>query len=137
MTVTPQGLNDGGGTNTDAAKTGSVAVAETGAIFSAEPAGNASLVVTVHGDIDIRSAPILVDYARGRVATGVRLVLDLSNVGFFGIAGLRVFAALDDAAAEAGTVWSLVEGHPVHRLLEAANVVPAVQRFASVEDAVA
>lgn len=137
MTVTPQGLNDGGGTNTHAAKSSSVAVAETGAIFSAEPAGDASVVVTVHGDIDIRSAPILIDYACGRVASGVRLILDLSDVGFFGIAGLRVFAALDDAAAEAGTVWRLVEGHPVHRLLEAANVVPAVRRFTSVADAVA
>ncbi|WP_245865200.1 STAS domain-containing protein [Rhodococcoides kyotonense] len=113
-----------------------MSVTETGAIFNASPAGEASLVVSVHGDIDMRSAPILADYAGARVAQGVRLILDLSCVDFFGIAGLRVFAALDDAAAAAGTTWCLVEGHPVHRLLEAANAVPAVQRFTAVADAV-
>ncbi|WP_084727661.1 STAS domain-containing protein [Rhodococcoides yunnanense] len=140
MTVTPQGLNGGRPTRTQpasssSASSSSVSVAETGAIFSSAPAGEGALVVTVHGDIDMRSAPILADYVCSCVAEGQRVVFDLSDVGFFAIAGLQVFAALDDAVAEAGTSWCLVEGHPVYRLLEAANVVPAVRRFTSVASA--
>ena len=96
MTVTPHGLNDTNGLNDKSAGSvrlaceTSVSVASTGAIFSATPAGYGQLVVKVHGDIDTRSAPILSDYVCARVGSDVRLVLDLSVVGFFGIAGLNV-----------------------------------------------
>lgn len=137
MTVTPQGLNQ---KNTISSKLGadtSVSVAATGAIFSSQPAGIDQLVIKVHGDIDMRSAPILTDYVCSRVENKVRLVLDLSDVDFFAIAGLNVFTALDEAVESATSSWCLVEGHPVHRLLEAASVVPIVKRFKSVEDALA
>ena len=143
MTVTPHGLNDKNGLNDTSAGSvrlaceTSVSVASTGVIFSATPAGYGQLVVKVHGDIDTRSAPILSDYVCARVGSDVRLVLDLSVVGFFGIAGLNVFTALDEAVQAAGSSWCLVEGHPVYRLLEAASVVPTVQRFKSVDEGLA
>ncbi|ORI15512.1 hypothetical protein BJI47_14075 [Rhodococcus sp. 1168] len=114
----------------------SVSVAATGAIFRAVPVGSTALVVSVHGDIDIRSAPMLTEFASTRIDAHRHLVLDLSDVGFFGIAGLTVFSALDSATEAAGSSWSLVEGHPVHRLLEAASLKPAVQVFVRVADAV-
>ncbi|MGA9869603.1 MAG: STAS domain-containing protein [Rhodococcus sp. (in: high G+C Gram-positive bacteria)] len=135
MTVTPHSMNDEGTTKAQSATASTVAVAATGAIFSSTPAGSDSLVVKVHGDIDVRSAPILTDYVSARVSPGVRLIFDLSDVDFFGIAGLAVFTALDSASEAAGATWCLIEGHPVHRLLEAAAVVTTVQRFDSVEDA--
>ncbi|MDJ0392539.1 STAS domain-containing protein [Rhodococcus sp. G-MC3] len=141
MTVTSQNLNDEGTTRSQASRSQasetSVAVAATGAIFSSTPAGSDSLLVTVHGDIDMRSADTLSDYVCSRVQSGVRLVFDLSDVDFFGIAGLTVFTALDDAVEAAGSSWCLVEGHPVFRLLEAASAIPSVQRFRRVEDALA
>nr|WP_296779401.1 STAS domain-containing protein [Rhodococcus sp. (in: high G+C Gram-positive bacteria)] len=137
MTVTPQNLNDESTIDPQSATEGSVAVAETGAIFSSTPSCAGTLVVTVHGDIDMRSADTLSDYVCSRVESGVRLVFDLSDVDFFGIAGLSVFVALDAAVEAAGASWCLVEGHPVHRLLEAASAVPNVQRFGRVEDALA
>lgn len=136
MTVTPHGLNDENRVSrSPAPPASSVSVAETGAIFSSAPAGTDSIVVTVHGDIDMRSAPILADYVCAHVVVGMRLVLDLSDVGFFGIAGLTVFTDLDGAVAANGATWCLIEGHPVHRLLEAAAAVPSVQRFGSVAEA--
>lgn len=143
MTVSPRGVNDKSGSNGKSAVSvrivseTSVSVAETGAIFSATPAGYGQLVVKVHGDIDMRSAPILSDYVCSRVGADVHLVLDLSVVGFFGVAGLNVFTALDEAVQSAGSSWCLVEGHPVHRLLEAAAVVPTVKRFKSVDEGLA
>lgn len=95
------------------------------------------MVVKVHGDIDVRSAPILSDYVCSRVEDGVRVIFDLSDVGFFGIAGLTVFTALDAAVRESSAGWCLIEGHPVHRLLEAAAVVTDVEKFDSVDDALA
>lgn len=85
----------------------------------------------------MRSVDTLSDYVCSRVESGVRLVFDLSDVDFFGIAGLSVFVALDAAVEAAGASWCLVEGHPVHRLLEAAAAVPGVQRFGRVDDALA
>lgn len=135
MTVTPHGLNQKTTISSQLGADTSVSVAATGAIFSAQPAGVDQLVIKVHGDIDMRSAPILSDYVCSRVEDDVRLVLDLSDVDFFAIAGLTVFGDLDAAVESAGATWCLVEGRPVRRLLEAASVVPIVKRFKSVEDA--
>lgn len=135
MTVTPHGLNDDT-TSVSLVSETSVSVAATGAIFSSSMVGTDRLVVTVHGDIDVRSAPILTDYVCARVgeSKGVRLVLDLSDVDFFGISGLDVFTELDSAVESAGSTWCLVEGHPVSRLLQAAAVVPMVRRFKTVAE---
>lgn len=135
MTVTPHNLDDEGTTRSKARTESSVAVASTGAIFTSISTSTDAVLVRVHGDIDMRSAPILRDYVCGRVSVGVRLILDLTNVDFFGIAGLTVFTALDETAESAGTTWCLVEGHAVHRLLEAASVVPSVRRFKTVDSA--
>lgn len=144
MTVTPHGVN---GENTVRSENhasfsittseASVAVAETGTLLSAVPAGADRLIVTVHGDIDMRSAASLEDYVCSRVTDGVHIVFDLSGVGFFGIAGLSVFTGLDAVTASRNASWCLVEGHPVQRLLEAAAVVPSVRRFTSVSAALA
>lgn len=135
MTVTPKGLNEGATAGAHVTPESTVSVSETGAIFSSLSVGSSATVVKVHGDIDIRSAPILANYVCARITAVRHLVFDLSDVGFFGIAGLTVFTALDGAAAEAGSTWSLVEGHPVYRLLEAASLEPSVSRFDSVDRA--
>lgn len=137
MTITPQGLNDGGTAGTKPAIAHSVAVAETGAIFGSVSAGDNTFVVSVHGDIDMRSAPMLSEFVCTRVVPGMRLVLKLSGVGFFGIAGLAVFAAIEDAIVSTGSTWCIVPGHAVRRLLEAAAVENPVQRFDTVDDALA
>ncbi len=137
MTVTPHGLNGGGTAGSKPAIANSVAVAETGAIFRSVSAGDDTFVVSVHGDIDMRSAPILTDFVCTRVIPGMRLVLDLSGVGFFAIAGLAVFTALEDSVVSAGSTWCIVPGHSVRRLLETAAVENPVQRFSTVDDALA
>ena len=93
----------------------SVSVAATGAIFTAHDGTDGSLVVAVHGDIDMLSAPMFSDFVCSRVSSKRHLTLDLSNVEFFGIAGLTVFDAV-------GASWSIVASRSVTRLLQVADL---------------
>ncbi|WP_415975617.1 STAS domain-containing protein [Rhodococcus sp. 077-4] len=104
----------------------SVSVAATGAIFTAHDGPDGSLVVAVHGDIDMRSAPMFSDFVRSRVSSKRHVTLDLSNVEFFGIAGLTVFDAVRDYTAGIGASWSIVAGRSVSRLLRAADLESSI-----------
>ena len=100
----------------------SVSVAATGAIFTAHDGADGSLVVAVHGDIDMRSAPMFSDFVCSRVSSKRHVTLDLSDVDFFGIAGLTVFDAVHDYTAGIGASWSVVAGRSVSRLLQVADL---------------
>ncbi|OZE91743.1 hypothetical protein CH298_04875 [Rhodococcoides fascians] len=100
----------------------SVSVAATGAIFTAHDGTDGSLVVAVHGDIDMLSAPMFSDFVCSRVSSKRHLTLDLSNVEFFGIAGLSVFDAVREYTAGIGASWSIVASRSVTRLLQVANL---------------
>ncbi len=105
----------------------SVSVAATGAIFTAHDGPDGSLVVAVHGDIDMRSAPMFSDFVCSRVSSKRHVTLDLTDVDFFGIAGLTVFDAVRGYTAGIGASWSVVAGRSVSRLLQVAdleNTVP-------------
>lgn len=110
----------------------------------AQPAGAAGLevrsstkgaatVLTVDGEVDMRTAPVLADeVGRHFQADGRRpLVFDLSGVGFFGSAGLAVLAEAQNRAIEHGTeVWVVAPSRTVSRPLQITgldallNVVP-------------
>src|SRR5688572_28962397 len=49
-----------------------------------------TVVVAVHGDVDLASAPELWATVEGAVSAGDRLVLDVSNVAFIDSSGLAV-----------------------------------------------
>ena len=100
----------------------SVSVAATGAIFTAHDGTDGSLVVAVHGDIDMRSAPMFSDFVCSRVSSKRHVTLDLSNVEFFGIAGLTVFDAVREYTAGIGASWSIVAGRSVSRLIQVADL---------------
>ena len=104
----------------------SVSVAATGAIFTAHDGPDGSLVVAVHGDIDMRSAPMFSDFVRSRVSSKRHVTIDLSNVEFFGIAGLTVFDAVRDYTAGIGASWSIVAGRSVSRLLQVADLESSI-----------
>jgi anti-anti-sigma factor len=99
----------------------SVSVAATGAIFTAHDGTDGSLVA-VHGDIDMLSAPMFSDFVCSRVSSKRHLTLDLSNVEFFGIAGLSVFDAVREYTAGIGASWSIVASRSVTRLLQVADL---------------
>jgi anti-anti-sigma factor len=79
------------------------------------------IIVAVTGEIDaVNAGPS--DAGLGRFAGAARpIVIDLSGVGFFGIAGLRALLHFDDLHRRSGAVWLLVAGPLVHRLLGVAR----------------
>lgn len=100
----------------------SVSIAATGEIFTAHDGPDGSLVVAVHGDIDMRSAPMVSDFVCSRVSSKRHVTLDLTDVEFFGIAGLTVFDSVREYTAGIGASWSVVAGRSVSRLLQVANL---------------
>lgn len=75
------------------------------------------VVVSASGELDAANAPQLVDYALRHATRTVRVVLDLTEVGFFGIAGFTAAHALNAHCAEANIGWAMVPSPAVIRLL--------------------
>ncbi|MFD5246286.1 STAS domain-containing protein [Amycolatopsis sp. NPDC058340] len=75
------------------------------------------LVVAAAGEIDLATAGRLEQALRGRLPAAT--VLDLSEVGFLGVAGLRVIeSAAARARAEHRTTGVVADSRPVLRLLQ-------------------
>lgn len=101
-----------------------------------EPAGGAGLavrsstegavtVLTVDGEVDMRTAPVLADEVGRHFDADDRgpLVFDLSGVDFFGSAGLAILANAQARATEQGTtVWVVAPSRTVSRSLEITGV---------------
>jgi anti-anti-sigma factor len=75
-------------------------------------------VVTARGELDASNAQELADYALRHTERTERLVLDLSEVEFFGTAGFSALHTLNVRCAGAGVEWVLVPSHAVSRLLK-------------------
>jgi anti-anti-sigma factor len=79
------------------------------------------IIVAVTGEIDAVNA-VQFDAGLGRFAGAARpMVIDLSGVVFFGVAGLRALLHFDDMHRRSGAAWLLVAGPLVHRLLGVAG----------------
>lgn len=69
----------------------------------------AATVLTVHGDVDMVTSTQLEDHLLPLVRdTDPHVIVDLSGVGFFGVAGLTVLVKARDAATAAGVTLRLV-----------------------------
>ncbi|MFJ4658874.1 STAS domain-containing protein [Nocardia sp. NPDC088792] len=85
-------------------------------IVSTRPAG-AAVVVSVSGEVDILSAPALSTALSEALTTGSEVVVvDLSEVGFFGSAGLSVL--VEALAAISGQQLRIVASTQVRRPIE-------------------
>ncbi|NIH81109.1 STAS domain-containing protein [Amycolatopsis viridis] len=88
--------------------------------------GRHTLLVEVGGDVDLASAPQLADVLSRRFRGPVTLlVLDLSEVSFFGTAGLSVLVETQYAAARRGVALRVTGTgcRPVERALWAAGML--------------
>ena len=106
-----------------------------GAQFCAQKISSTLVRVGVAGEIDIRNAAALSDFALGQLRSSSRLILDLSEVEFFGTAGLRVFQELGEESSEVGASWVLVCGRPVQRLLRITDPEQSIPAYTSLESA--
>ncbi|MBV9089862.1 MAG: STAS domain-containing protein [Mycobacteriaceae bacterium] len=78
-------------------------------------------IVSVAGDIDAANAESVVAHIRGFITPGRPLILDLSDLDFLGVEGVRSLCALDDACADARVECGLVASRAVRRLLRVAG----------------
>ncbi|MBM7459704.1 STAS domain-containing protein [Rhodococcus coprophilus] len=90
--------------------------------------------ISVVGDVDIRNALALRDFTC-RYLESSRLVLDLSEVDFFGAAGLRVVEDLEVCSARSGYRWALVGGRPVQRLFRVLGPTLPIAAHSSLDGA--
>lgn len=83
-----------------------------------------AVVLHVTGEIDMSTAPVLAEACDQAIAgTGSRVVVDLTDVTFFGSAGLAVLLDARQRGERAGTEIRLVaDGRPVLRSIEIAGV---------------
>lgn len=91
-------------------------------------------VVAVSGRVDAHNVAPITESALRAVATGSRLVLDLSGVTAFTPKALGLLTALDDRCATAGVAWALVPSEAVARRLRSENIpMPMIASVAEAE----
>jgi anti-anti-sigma factor len=86
-------------------------------------------VITISGEIDASNVDDVARHARGLVPDSGALIVDLADIDFIAIEGLRALFALNVECARADTTWALITGHAANRLLAAGDndkLLPAV-----------
>lgn len=101
------------------------------------PGAADTVVVSVQGEVDALTAPRLAVTLTEEMATASLLVVDLSQVGFFGAAGLGVLARVAAGAAERAVTLRLVAGARVRRLLTLVGLAESMTVCATVAEALA
>lgn len=75
-------------------------------------------VITVGGDIDAANTQRLLDYTLSKVLLCRRMILDLSDVGFFASAGYWTLKTLEARCELADIEFNVVPGARVGRVLQ-------------------
>lgn len=87
------------------------------AIFSACHLTESTVLVTVRGEVDATNNRALARYVERQVSDSARLVLDLTEIEFFGTAGFAALHNVNVICARYGVSWVLTVGPPLRRLL--------------------
>ena len=74
-------------------------------------------VVAATGEVDASNIDRLSEYLRGALTGNRPLVVDLTELSFFGAQGIPALFLLGEDCAKAGVDWVVVVSHPVGRLL--------------------
>ncbi|MGV0816023.1 STAS domain-containing protein [Mycolicibacterium boenickei] len=77
----------------------------------------ATAVVSAHGEIDAANATDFADYVLRHIADAERVVVDLTDVDFFGTAGFSALKAIEVRCTVGDADWVLVPSSSVNRLL--------------------
>ena len=86
-------------------------------IFSACHLADATVLVTVRGEVDATNSRSLAGYIERQIAGSTRLVLDLTVIDFFGTAGFAALHNVNVTCARYGVSWQLVAGPQLRRFL--------------------
>ena len=74
-------------------------------------------IIAVGGELDASNATAFADHVAQCASNGDRLVLDLSELEFFGTAGFSALHTINVRCADTTSRWVLVTGDAVARLL--------------------
>lgn len=79
-----------------------------------------TVVVEARGDVDLATAPRLWEMLSARLRGGVKVIVKLSEVDFFGVAGLGVLERAQLLADETGALFFVFPGQSrsVRRMLD-------------------
>jgi anti-anti-sigma factor len=86
-------------------------------------------VMSISGEIDASNADELGHRVSELASDRGALIVDLAEVDFIAIDGLRALFALNIQCARADTIWALIASHAVNRLLRVGDhdkLLPAV-----------
>ncbi|HTY28252.1 MAG TPA: STAS domain-containing protein [Mycobacterium sp.] len=93
-------------------------------------------IITVQGELDASNATQFADHVERCATEGVRLILDLSPLDFFGTAGFSALHTINVRCAHTGSRWALVSGDSVSRLLRVCDRDHALPVADSVPEAI-
>jgi anti-anti-sigma factor len=96
------------------------------------------VVITVDGELDASNASQLADYVEECMAHRTPVMLDLSNLDFFGTAGFSALHLINVQCAGANLRWAVVPNKAVSRLLRICDpdhTLPLVGSIHDVPDA--
>lgn len=85
--------------------------------FSTRRLPPSTAVISAHGEIDATNANDFAGYALRHTGEVERLAVDLTEVEFFGTAGLSALKAIEAQCSVRDIDWVLVPSKPVNRLL--------------------
>jgi anti-anti-sigma factor len=94
-------------------------------------------VISTHGGIDASNAGSLTDYVVAHVTRCRALVLDLSDLDFFGTEGFSALHRVSVSCARVGTGWAMVPGAAVTRVLRICDPQGSLPTTRTVEAAAA
>lgn len=87
-------------------------------------------VMTVSGEIDATNSHQIGHHVTALAPADGALIVDMADIDFVGVDGLRALFALNVECVRTDTRWAMIGSHAVHRLLRVADpegLVPAVR----------
>jgi anti-anti-sigma factor len=99
--------------------------------------GPPAVVITAHGELDASNSNQLADYVQRCAAhfKSLVVILNLSEVEFFGTAGFSALHTINVRSAGADVRWAVVPSRAVSRLLRICDPDHALPVAESIEDA--
>lgn len=98
---------------------------------------SSAAVVSAHGEIDASNANQLAEYVQRCTAHSGSVILDLSEVEFFGTAGFSALHTINVRCAGGDVRWSVVPSKAVSRLLRICdpdNTLPVAHSVAAADE---
>jgi anti-anti-sigma factor len=93
------------------------AAIDSGVVRLSRHTENTATVVSATGEIDASNIDRVTGYIKAALRSDRPLVVDLSELSFFGAQGVSALFTVGEECAKAGIDWAVVASHPVRRLL--------------------